>query len=89
LFGESSSMTADRSASTAPSSGTRVPTNHRSLSDRLMQSLITAGLVRGITHTSIRKQLGAPIRATALWPLDGGAADEPKADSSCSNDDEP
>jgi hypothetical protein len=43
-----------------------------------MQSLITSGLVKGITHTSIRKQSGAPIRASALWPLDGGDADSPK-----------
>ena len=89
LFGASSSMTADKPASTAPSSGTKVSTVHRSLSDRLTQSLITAGLVKGITHTSIRKVSGAPIRASALWPLDGDAADAPEAASSSSNDDEP
>lgn len=78
--GASSSTTAVRMASTARSSEMRVRIFRPSLSDRLTQSLITSGLVKGITHTSIRKQSGAAIRASALWPLDGGAADEPKAD---------
>ena len=34
-----------------------------------------AGLVKGTTHTSVRKQSGAAIRASALWPLDGGDAE--------------
>jgi hypothetical protein len=83
LFGESSSMTADSKASIAPYSETKLHRNiaQVSLSDRLTPLLISAGLVRGITHTSIRKQLGAAIRASALWPLDGSVADEPKTDS--------
>jgi len=89
LSGGNSSTPAGSKASTARYSGTRVRTYLPSLSDKLTQSLITAGLVKGITHTSIRRQSGAAIRATALWPLDGGAADEQKAASSCSNDDEP
>jgi hypothetical protein len=47
----------------------------QTLSDRLTPSLIALGLVRGITHTSIRKQSGAAIRDSALWPLDGGNAE--------------
>lgn len=30
---------------------------------------------RGITHSSVRKQSRAAIRASALWPLDGGNAE--------------
>jgi hypothetical protein len=75
LFGENSSTTAAKQASTAPFSETKARANRQSLSDRLTQSLISSGLVRGITHTSIRKQCGAVIRATALWPLDGGNAE--------------
>jgi hypothetical protein len=75
LFGESSSTPADSKESIAPSSATRVRSDLPTLSDRLTQSLITAGLVKGITHTSIRKQSGAAIRDSALWPLDGGSAE--------------
>jgi hypothetical protein len=42
---------------------------------QLTPLLISAGLVKGTTHTSIRKQSGAPIRASALWPLDGDGAE--------------
>lgn len=77
--GENLSTPAARRESTVPFFGTKARSSHLSLSDRLTQSLITSGLVRGITHTSIRKQSGAAIRASALWPLDGGVADEPRA----------
>lgn len=73
--GESSSTTAASKASIAPSFGMNPRTGRVSLSDRLTQSLITSGLVKGITHTSIRKQSGAAIRDSALWPLDGGNAE--------------
>jgi hypothetical protein len=88
LFGESSSTTADNAASIAPSSETKRPaaTSQVSLLDRLTPLLIARGLVRGITHSSIRKQSGAAIRASVLWPLDGGVADEPKAGCSSSNE---
>lgn len=67
-------------ASNARSFATRVRSDRPSLSDRLTQSLITAGLVRGITPSSIRKQSGAAIRDFASLPLDGGAAaDQEKA----------
>ena len=79
--GASSSMIVDSKGLIAPCSETkrRIAIDPPSLSDRLTPLLISAGLVKGITHMSIRKQSGAAIRASALWPLDGGAADEPKA----------
>jgi hypothetical protein len=61
-----------------------VRSSRRSLSDRLTSSLITSGLVSGITPTSIRKKLGAVIPDSALWPLDGASADGPKTDCSSS-----
>lgn len=79
LFGANSLMTPspNKRGSTAPSSETKPPAAiaRQTLSDRLTPSLISAGLVKGITHTSIRKQSGAAIRASALWPLDGGDAE--------------
>jgi len=75
LFGGNLSMTADSKASTAPCSATKADCDRQTLSDRLTPLLISAGLVKGITHTSIRKQSGAAIRGSALWPLDGGDAE--------------
>jgi hypothetical protein len=75
LFVEILSTTADNRVSIAPCFATKATSDQASLSDRLTPLLISAGLVRGITHTSIRKQSGAPIRASALWPLDGDAAE--------------
>lgn len=75
LFGENSSMIPASMASTAPSSETKAKSYRPPLSDRLTPLLILRGLVKGITHTSIRKQSGAPIRASALWPLDGGGSE--------------
>jgi len=77
LSGGSSSTPVASKASIAQSSETKARTYRQSLSDKLTQSLITSGLVKGITHTSIRRQSGAAIRASALWPLDGGDADKP------------
>jgi len=74
LFGESSSTIPGSTVSIAPSSGTRAASYRPPLSDRLTPWLISRGLVKGITHSSVRKQLGAAIRATVLWPLDGGDA---------------
>ncbi len=56
-----------------------------SLSDRLTPLLISAGLVRGTTPRSIRKQLGARIPDSALWPLDGSGAEQPRAACSSSS----
>ena len=79
-FGESSSMTADSEASIAPSSGTKARTYRVSLSDKLTQSLITSGLVRGITPSSVRKQLGAPIRVIASFGPAGVDVEKPEVD---------
>jgi len=54
LFGEISGTIAGRSESTAPFSETNHGINHPSLSDRLTQSLISAGLVKGIIPMSMR-----------------------------------
>jgi hypothetical protein len=84
-YGGSFGTTADSVASTAHSSATRDRSGRHSLSNRLMQSLITAGLVQGITPTSIREQCGAPIRVIASFAPAGGAQGTPgKAFSSLS-----
>jgi hypothetical protein len=75
LYGGSSKITAYNKASTVRCSGTKVLTDRVTLSDKLTRLLISAGLVKGITHTSIRKRSGAAIRDSALWPLDGGSAE--------------
>ena len=80
LFGESLSMAPANKESTAPSLETKANICHLSLSDRLMPSLIASGLVRGVTPMSIRHELGAVIRDSALWPLDGGNAGGHSAD---------
>lgn len=74
LFGGSSSTPADKPASIAPSSATKAHTSRRTLSDRLTQSLITFGLVRGITHTSIQPSkfaLNQPVRKISGYTFDG------------------
>jgi hypothetical protein len=88
LFGETISATSihPKSESSAPAFVTKGRSSRLSLSDRLMQSLISAGLIKGITHSSIRKQSGAAIRASALWPLDGGDVEPLKADNTSLND---
>jgi len=81
LFGDfpSSGQTAKK-ASNAPSSVTRVRSVRLSLSDKLTQSLITSGLVAGITPSLIRQLSGAAIRDAASLPLDGGVAVGPRVD---------
>lgn len=76
--GAGSSTTADRRASTAQSSATKGRTSRRSLSDRLTRSLITSGLVCGITPSSIRQLSGQPIRVLAFDMPAGGAAVSPE-----------
>lgn len=85
LFGGTLSTTAGKKASTVRSSATKARTGRPSLSDRLTPSLITAGLIRGITPSLIRRLSGVPIRAFASLPLDGSAADEARVASSFSN----
>src|SRR6185312_774528 len=75
LFGENSSTIPANRASIAPCSETKAAFDRPTLSDRLTPSLISAGLVKGITHSSVRRQSGAAIRASVLWPLDGGDAE--------------
>lgn len=78
LFGEllSTEQTTSK-GSNALSSAMRVRFNRPSLSDKLTQSLISAGLVRGTTPSWIRKQSGAAIRdSVSLFP-DGGDAGDP------------
>lgn len=87
LSGGDSSTTADSKASTARSSATKARIYRPSLSDRLTASLITAGLVCGITPTSIRQLSGQPIRALAFDTLDGSAAVAPNQAFSFSNGD--
>lgn len=75
--GDGSSMTAGMMASTAPYFVMKARTRRVSLSDKLTQSLITSGLVRGITPTSTRKQLGEPVRVIASFELGGADAAGP------------
>ena len=79
LFGASSSTTADRPASTVRSSVRKVHIKRVSLSDRLTQSLITVGLVRGITPTLSRKRLQEPVRVIVSFGPVGVGAGGPEA----------
>jgi len=72
--GAGSSTTAASWELTAQSFETKARRSRHSLSDRLTLSLITSGLVSGITPTSIRQRCGAPIPATVSWRRDGGDA---------------
>lgn len=72
LFGELlSTARTGKKALNARSSETRARTSRQSLSDRLTQSLITAGLIKGITPSSVRQTSGLAIRDFASLPLDG------------------
>lgn len=77
--GASSSMTAASRASIAPFFVMKGRICRRSLSDRLTQSLITSGLVKGITPSSTRKQSGQPILVLAFDTPVGGDAVTQKA----------
>lgn len=79
LFGDRSSATAQKEASTAPFSETRVRSCRPSLSDRLTLSLMRSGLVAGTTPTSIRKRCGAAIPDTASNWLAGPSAEKAPA----------
>lgn len=52
-------------------SETKAPSKAPSLSDKLTKSLISSGLIRGITPMSVRKKLGAPIPDFVLLLPDG------------------
>lgn len=86
LFGgEANTGLTAKPGSNAPCSATRVRSSRPSLSDRLTRSLITAGLVCGITPLSIRKLSGQPIRVLAFAEPDGGGAASQKRACSCSS----
>lgn len=75
LFGGSSLTQADRSELTALFLETNLDTDRRPLSDRLTPSLISHGLVKGITPTSTRNELGAAIPDFVLLLPDGTSVD--------------
>lgn len=75
-FGDDSLTTADRRELIALFSETKAQSNPRSLCDRLTPSLISSGLIAGITPTSIRERFGAPIPDFALLLPDGGAVEQ-------------
>lgn len=72
-FGDGSLTEADRRELTALFSATSQQLEARTLSDRQILLLIISGLVAGITPTSIRNKLGAPIPDFVL-SLPGGAS---------------
>lgn len=73
-----------RKASNAACFATKARTYRPSLSDRLTPSLISSGLVCGITPSSIRKASNQPIRGLAFGTPVGAAA--PKSRSAvCSS----
>jgi hypothetical protein len=81
--GDQSTAGMGKRASNARSSATRVRSSLPSLSDRLTQSLIAAGLVCGITPLSIRQLSGQPIRVLALdMPAGPAVASQSAASSS-------
>jgi hypothetical protein len=80
LFGESFEMPAEKRESTAPSSEIKVHIYRVSLSDRLTQSLISAGLVKGIIPMSIRDASGQTTLDTVLREPDGESVDLPRED---------
>lgn len=74
--GESSSMILAKAALIAPSSQIILVTKAQSLSDRLTPSLISLGLVKGITPTSMRRRSGQRILDFASLPPDGDDLNE-------------
>jgi hypothetical protein len=73
-----------RPALNAVYSEMKASTSRLSLSDRLTPSLISAGLVCGITPSSTRKQSGQPIQVLALNGPAGSDAEKRERDSSSS-----
>lgn len=87
LFGETSLMTvsinepeSDKRESTVPCSRTTVPKSisQASLSDKVTPLLMSLGLIKGITPTSIRKRLGQRTLDFAFSKPDGDVVDEQK-----------
>ncbi len=76
LFGESLLMDRDRKELIVQFSGMKGRYGPQSLSDKLTKSLISAGLVKGITPMSTRKKLGAPIPDFVLFLPDGRCVEQ-------------
>lgn len=68
--------------STALCFGMKAESSHRSLSDRLMKSLVSSGLVKGIIPMSMRRKSEAKTLAFAFLKQDGNDVDLPKMDCS-------
>ena len=78
LFGVISSTEAGSKESIVPFSVTKAKSYRQTLSDRLTPSLISSGLVAGITPTSTRRRCGAGIPDIASFGLDGRGAGKQK-----------
>lgn len=79
LFGESSLTLEETKELIALFSETKAQSKPLTLSDRLTKSLISAGLVKGITPMSVRRKLGAVIPDFALRLPDGSLVEQHKA----------
>lgn len=71
LFGESSLTDQDSRELIVQFSGMKGRYDPQTLSDKLTKSLISAGLVKGITPMSVRQKLGAPIPDFVFYLPDG------------------
>jgi hypothetical protein len=80
LGDESFTASMNKPESAAPSLETKGNSYPVTSFDRLMASLITAGLVKGITPLSMRRRSGQQILATAFFELDGGEQEEQRED---------
>lgn len=76
LFGENSLMTAESAVSIVPSLETNPRICRASLSDRLTESLISHGLVKGIIHTSLRTKSNQQILVAVFCEQDGSEPSE-------------
>jgi hypothetical protein len=81
--GENSSTTAVKQVSIALFSETKAHTWHLNSYDKLTLSLITTGLVRGITHTSIRSTCLTADQVTVSSVPVGKGVDAPRVDCLC------
>jgi hypothetical protein len=73
-------MIAARKASIVQSSETKVNSCRQTLSVRLTPLLISAGLVKGCTHTFGQRLLNLGIRDIVLFAPDGSVVDTQKGD---------
>jgi len=77
-YGEPSSTTAGRTASTAPCSATSHHTAARTSFAKRAQLLMRSGLIAGITPTSIAKRSPQRTLDIVFSPLDGDVVDTRK-----------